>query len=69
MVEGRFKAFSTCTNFFKEMRLYHRDERGMRVKENDDVLDCVRYGAQMIVQKGSMMKARHRKPRVIRAMG
>lgn len=62
MVEGRFKAFSGCRDFFREMRLYHRDEHGRRVTENDDVLDAVRYAAQMVVAKGVPLKATFGQP-------
>jgi len=68
MVSGRFKAFSTCTNFFREMRMYHRDTQGIRVKENDDVLDCVRQGSMMIGRYGTQIAGRRRKPKVKRAM-
>lgn len=43
---NRFKAFSHLTPFFEEYRLYHRKD-GIIVKEDDDVLDAVRYGVMM----------------------
>ncbi len=68
MRDGRFRAFSTCQQFLKERRLYHRDEKGRIVKKNDDLLDAVRYGSQMLryaVPQGSSYR---RKPTVKRAM-
>ncbi len=47
MMTGRFKVFSTCTNFFKEKALYHR-KNGQIVKLNDDLLSGIRYGVMMI---------------------
>lgn len=41
---GRLKVFSTCNAFFTEYRMYHRDEKGQIVKENDHCMDAVRYG-------------------------
>lgn len=47
MRTGRFKVFSTCTDFFEEFRLYHRKD-GKIVKERDDFLDAVRYAVMML---------------------
>ena len=47
MLDGKFKVFSTCTDFFDEFRMYHRDENGKISKTNDDVLDAVRYAYMM----------------------
>jgi hypothetical protein len=41
---GKLKIFSTCKAFFEEYRVYHRDEKGQIVKQNDHVLDAGRYG-------------------------
>jgi phage terminase large subunit-like protein len=41
---GRLKVFKTCQNFFKEYRLYRRDDKGRIVKSNDHLMDAVRYG-------------------------
>lgn len=68
MSQGRFKAFRTCQNFQKERRLYHRDERGKLVKKNDDLLDAVRYGVQMLRYALPVSHSFRRKPKVKRAM-
>lgn len=41
---GRLKIFSTCQGLLTEKRLYRRDEKGKIVKENDHLLDALRYG-------------------------
>lgn len=40
---GRLKAFRTLQNYFAEMRIYRRDEKGKIVKENDHLMDTERY--------------------------
>lgn len=40
---GRLKVFSSLTSFFTEYRLYRRDEKGRIIKENDHLMDCMRY--------------------------
>lgn len=40
---GRLRVFSTMQNWLKEYRLYHRDEKGKIVKENDHIMDATRY--------------------------
>jgi hypothetical protein len=40
---GQIKIFSTCVNLADEYRFYRRDENGKIVKENDHLLDCLRY--------------------------
>lgn len=44
MSSGRLKIFSTCTQTLEEFRLYRRDEKGNIVKENDHLMDALRYG-------------------------
>ncbi len=63
MVEGRLKVFSTCTEFWREHRLYHREE-GKIVKKNDDVMDTIRYGTIMIGRYGRPASGRIIKPKV-----
>jgi phage terminase large subunit-like protein len=50
MVSGRLKVFKSCANFFKEFRLYRRDEKGRIVKANDHLMDCLRYYVMSGVQ-------------------
>ncbi len=40
---GRIKVFKTLTKFLDEYRIYRRDENGRIVKENDHIMDCLRY--------------------------
>jgi len=40
---GRLKVFSTLQSWFKEYRLYRRNEDGKIVKENDHAMDATRY--------------------------
>jgi len=41
--DGRLKVFTTLTNWRKEFRLYRRDEKGKIVKQNDHLMDAMRY--------------------------
>jgi hypothetical protein len=43
--------------------MYHRDE-GKIVKENDDVMDAVRYGAIMVPRYGSTVSGIKKKIKV-----
>lgn len=40
---GRLKIFSTLRNVVTELRIYRRDEHGKIVKENDHLMDGMRY--------------------------
>jgi phage terminase large subunit-like protein len=40
---GRLKVFKSLSNWFYEFRLYRRDESGRIVKENDHLMDALRY--------------------------
>jgi len=40
---GRLKLFRGLQNFFAEYRIYRRNEKGDIVKENDHLMDCLRY--------------------------
>ncbi len=40
---GRLKVFAGLQSFFAEYRIYRRDEGGKIVKENDHLMDDVRY--------------------------
>jgi hypothetical protein len=39
----KLRVFSTLTNWFKEHRLYRRDEKGTIIKKNDHLMDATRY--------------------------
>lgn len=43
MSTGRLKVFRTLVSWLSEFRLYRRDENGKVVKENDHLMDCMRY--------------------------
>ena len=43
LTTGRLKVFSTCSQWLKEFKLYHRDEKGKIVKKNDHGIDASRY--------------------------
>lgn len=40
---GRLKVFKSLQNFLAEIRIYRRDDKGKIVKENDHLMDCVKY--------------------------
>lgn len=40
---GRLKIFASCLNIIEEYRVYRRDEKGRIVKENDHLMDALRY--------------------------
>jgi phage terminase large subunit-like protein len=43
MLSGRLKVFANLANFWKEYRLYRRDDKGQVVKKDDHLMDCLRY--------------------------
>ena len=43
MSTGRLKIFQSCQNWLGEYRMYHRDDKGRIVKENDHIMDATRY--------------------------
>lgn len=47
MEEGRFKVFANLDDWFREKRMYHRQD-GKVVKKNDDIMSATRYAFQMI---------------------
>jgi hypothetical protein len=47
MQTGRFKVFATCTDWFEEFRMYHR-EAGKIVAMDDDLMSATRYAAQSL---------------------
>lgn len=46
LTTGRLKIFKTCTQFLEEYRLYRRDDKGKVVKENDHIMDGIRYAVR-----------------------
>lgn len=40
---GKLKVFRTCGNWLQEFRLYQRDKEGKVVKQNDHLMDAMRY--------------------------
>jgi phage terminase large subunit-like protein len=43
MYGGKLKAFTSLSNWYKELRLYRRDKDGKIVKEQDHLMDAKRY--------------------------
>jgi hypothetical protein len=43
MSTGRLKVFRNLSAWLEEFRLYRRDEKGRVVKENDHIMDAMRY--------------------------
>lgn len=43
LATGRIKVFKTLVNFLAEYRIYRRDDKGRVVKENDHLMDAMRY--------------------------
>ena len=43
LVTGRLKIFKSCVGLKAEFRIYRRDDKGKVVKDNDHLLDCLRY--------------------------
>lgn len=51
LVAGRLKVFKTLRNLRSELRIYRRDEKGKIVKENDHLMDAMRY----LIMTGMML--------------
>lgn len=54
MTTGNLKVFNTLPNFAKEFVLYRRDEKGRIIKENDHLMDCLRYLQNNLIRAKSM---------------
>lgn len=48
MENGKWKVFSTCTNWLEEKRMYHRDEKAKIVDLMDDLMSASRYAHMML---------------------
>jgi hypothetical protein len=47
MQQGRFKVFNTCTEWFEEYRMYHREDGKIHAMD-DDLMSASRYGFQSL---------------------
>jgi phage terminase large subunit-like protein len=43
MQDGQLKIARSCQNLIRELKMYHRDEKGAVVKKNDHAADALRY--------------------------
>jgi phage terminase large subunit-like protein len=43
LTTGRLKIFTSCVGLLEEYRIYRRNEKGQIVKENDHIMDALRY--------------------------
>jgi hypothetical protein len=63
---GRLKVFKSLQNWLMEFRIYQRDEKGHVVKQNDHLMDCMRYlilsGLNVMMVKQSGQQVPPRKP-------
>lgn len=65
LATGRLKVFSNLLNFRNEFRLYRRDENGKIVKQDDHLMDALRY---LVVSGLPMMRVQEfRRPAEIAA--
>ena len=46
MQRGSFKVFSTCASWLQEKQMYYRDDDGLIVDLNDDLMSATRYAFQ-----------------------
>lgn len=67
LVSGRFKVCDNCVNFLREIKKYHRDEKGNIVKTDDHLMDAWRYfvrsGRDMMSYKPKTQTDREPAPR------
>lgn len=57
MVSGKLKIFNTLTNTLKEFRIYRRDEKGRVVKQDDHLMDALRYAIMSGVDRSQPLWA------------
>jgi len=50
MATGRLKIFKTLQNTLAEYRIYRRDEKGRIVKDNDHLMDSLRYLVMSMIE-------------------
>ena len=55
MSAGKLKVFASLGNWFSEYRIYQRDNDGKVVKQNDHLMDAMRY---LIVSGRERMKVK-----------
>ena len=60
---GRLKIFSTCVDTLAEYRVYRRDEKGRVVKQNDHIMDALRYGIRTGLSHAGYSKATPKAPK------
>ena len=58
LTTGRLKVFDVLVSFWREYRLYRRDDKGHIVKENDHLMDCLRYVVMSGVKKAAPLPTR-----------
>jgi len=61
-VGGQLKVMSHLTNWLREFRRYHRDDKGTRkiVKRDDHLMDATRY---LVVSGRPLMRTKPKPPR------
>jgi hypothetical protein len=52
---GKIKVFASLRNWLSEFRIYQRDEKGHVLKQNDHLMDAMRY---LIVSGQNRMKVK-----------
>jgi phage terminase large subunit-like protein len=57
MVSGNLKIFKSLTNTLREFRIYRRDEKGRIVKQDDHLMDALRYAIMTGVDRAEPLWA------------
>lgn len=60
--QNRIKVFSSCKQFFNEYRIYRRDEKGQVVKQNDHLMDALRYMVMSGLERAKVEPLHNGKP-------